>query len=171
MINNYSIYTEYCYQWEITWHRQCSGSGYKSTLPVWTQCRMHHWKCISVFCKLRAAGDISSKTSWYCPSDKLTADRIFGNFCFPNRLHHCCARFVSGCGQQLFHAFGDPQCTPSTTTSDSTATEAALPDNTAAMAPSVAVVVIAVVAVTIIIIAISVIKSHRASLSLYQDAR
>ena len=73
------------YQWEINWHPQCSGSEYKSTLPVWTQCWIYHWKCISVFSKLRAAGDISSKTSWYSPSDKLTVDSIFGNFCFPKQ--------------------------------------------------------------------------------------
>ena len=67
--------------------------------------------------------------------------------------------------------FGDPQCS-TTTTSDSTTTEAALPDNTAAtIGGVVAVIVIAVVAVTvIIIIAISIIRSRRASLSLYQDA-
>ena len=64
-------------------------------------------------------------------SSQLT--EYLGTFVFrTDSMHHCCARFASGCGQQLFHTFGDSQCTPSTTTSDSTATEAALPDNTAA---------------------------------------
>ena len=69
------------------------------------------------------------------------------------------------------NTFGDSQCA-TTTTSDSTTTEAAQPDNTAAtIGGVVAVIVIAVVAVTVIIIAVSVIKSRRASLSLYQDPR
>ena len=71
------------------------------------------------------------------------------------------------------NTFGDPQCaTTTTTTSESITTEAALPDNTAAIVGGVvAVIVIVVVAVTVIIIAIVVIKSHRASFSLHQDAR
>ena len=70
------------------------------------------------------------------------------------------------------NTFGDPGCATTTSTSESTTTEAALPDNTAAtIGGVVAVIVIAVVAVTVVIITIAVIKSRRASLSLYQDAR
>ena len=72
------------------------------------------------------------------------------------------------------NTFADPGCPATTTTSESTTTEAPQPDNTAAIIGAVVaviVVVIVVVAVTVIIIAIAIIKSRRASFSLYQDAR
>ena len=60
------------------------------------------------------------------------------------------------------NTFGDPQCPTATTTSDSTAV---------IIGGVIAVIVVVVVAVTVIVIAIAVIKSRRASFSLYQDAR
>ena len=60
------------------------------------------------------------------------------------------------------NTFGDPQCTNTTTTSESIA------DNTAAIIGGVVAVIVVAVIITI---AIAVIKSHRASFSLHWDTR
>ena len=175
MINNYNIYTlGCCYQWEFNWHLITNAVVQK----------------INQFCQRAFSAEYITESAFQCfPNSEqqvtfwarlhgtvqVTSSQLiaFWELFFPNRLHHCCTRSVSGCGQQLFHSYQHIWWSTMRYYYHiwqhhywgTTARHSLQP-----VGGVIAVIVVVGVPVTVII-AISVIKSHRASFSLDQDAR
>ena len=86
------------YKCQTEWHHKCSSSEYWETLPVWIQCCLHYWLCLSVFPKLRPPGDIPSQAAWNCSCHQLTADRRYSTM--GHHKNACCS---SGCASEHRH--------------------------------------------------------------------